>query len=146
MDLLPMFLAFIVACVVLFVCLTKKQMKIARTFFLGFGIVIGTCSLFLIYADWQFSQLIDLRDLTGEINTLTTMLLGISTLIFCAAILVIAVATIVLSVIAIKKIAEYIKSKKRTVVSAPSENQKPIAEPIFSCARKIFVLHCRWNN
>ena len=146
MDLLPMLLAFIIACVVINICLTKKQMKVARALFLGFGIVIGTCSLFLIYTNWQLSKNLDLIDLTVEIDTLTTMILGISTLVFYTAILVIAVATLILSVIAIKKIAEYIKSHKRRFLRTPTKAQKPIAEPIFSCVRKIFVLHCRWNN
>ena len=141
-----MLLAFIVACVVIDICLSKKQMKIARAFFLAFGIVVVTCSLLLILADWQFSQYACMRQYSEEINNLTTLLLGISTLVFYLVLLVIAVATLILSVIAIKKIAEYFKNKKRTESSAPEENQKPIAEPTFACLRKIFVLHCRWNN
>ena len=141
MNFLPMFLSFIVACVVINVCLTKRRMKIARAFFLGFGIVIGTCSIFFIYTDWQLS-----RTPIESLNTAITIMLGVSTLIFYAVALVITIATVILSVIAIKKIAEYFKNKKRTENSAPSKDQKPIAAPTFACLRKIFVLHCRWNN
>ena len=146
MDLLPMLLSFIVACVVVNVCLTKRQMKIARAFFVAFGIIIGTCSLFLICVDLHLSQYCYLRETSLELNALTTSLLSISTLVFDVVAVVLVVATLILSVVAIKKIAEYIKSKKRRFQRTPGENQKPIAEPVFACMRKIFVLHCRWNN
>ena len=146
MNFLPMFISFIVACVVINVCLTKRRMKIARAFFLGFGIVIGTCSLFLIYVDSQVAHLPLFCEAMQELSAIFTQLLSISTLVFGVATLVIVAATLILSVIAIKKIAEYFKNKKRTESSAPEENQKPIAEPTFACLRKIFVLHCRWNN
>ena len=146
MDMLPMLISFIIACVVINVCLAKRQMKIARAIFLAFGIVIGIISISLIYADWQFSQVWCMQEISTELNFYTKLLLGISTLVFYVVILVIAIATIILSVLAIKKIAEYIKSKKRRFQRTPGENQKPIAEPVFACARKIFVLHCRWNN
>ena len=146
MSLLPMLLAFIAACVVINICLTKKQMKIARAFFLGFGIIISTCSIFLIYADWQWSQIEQLSKAAATINSLVTVLLSVSTLVFGTVTLVIVVATIILSIHAIRKIAEYIKSKKRLEQHAPSKKEEPIEKPIFACARKIFVLHCRWNN
>ena len=146
MDLLPMFISFIVACVVIITCLSKWQMKIARAVFLAFGIVIGIVSMFLIYADWHFSQYWYLERITSELNALTTLLLSVSALVFDVIAVVIVVATLILSVVAIKKIAEYIKSKKRKFQRTPGENQKPIAEPVFASARKIFVLHCRWNN
>ena len=146
MDLLPMLLAFIATCVIIDICLTKKQMKIARALFLAFGIIIATCSVFLIYADWQFSQVRCMQQISIELNMFTKLLLGLSTLLFYIVIFVISIATLILSVLAIKKIAEYLKSKKRDVTHAPSENQKPVAKPTFACLRKIFVLHCRWNN
>ena len=146
MDLLPMLLSFIVACVVINVCLTKKQMKIARAFFLGFGIAIGTCSVFLIYADWQWSQIAHLSRAASAINNLVSVMLAVSTIVFDTVTLVIVVATIILSIHAIRKIAAYIKSKKRNVQRVFGKNQKLFAEPVFACVRKIFVLHCRWNN
>lgn len=140
MHFLPMFMLFLIACIVIIVCLTKKQMLIARAFFVGLGVLIGTCSLLLMYAD---SLLIKRPEI---LETILTALLSISAIMFCTIAVIIVVATVILSVFAIKKIAEYIKSKKRKDLSTLSEKQKPIAEPIFPLSRKIFVLHCRWNN
>ena len=131
MDLLPMLISFIVACVIINVCLTKRQMKIARAVFLAFGIAISTCSIFLIYVDWLWSEVAVLSQEATQLDNLVTALLSVSTIVFDFVAVVVAVATIILSVIAIKKIAEYIKSHKRKTQRATSENQKPIDEPIF---------------
>ncbi len=139
MDFLPMFMSFLIACIVIIVCLTQKQMKIARAFFLGFGVLIGTCSLLLMYAD---SLLIQRPE---ALETILTVLLSVSATVFDSVAVVIVIATIILSVLAIKKIAEYIKNKRKDI-PALGKKEKPIAEPVFACARKIFVLYCRWNN
>ena len=146
MELFPMFISFLVACVVINVCLTKKQMHIARAVFLAFGIVIGTCTLFLIYVDSQLAHISRFYQAMQQVNTYLSQILGISTIVFDVVTLVIAIATIILSVTAIRKIAAYIKSHKRNEQRTPDESQKPIAEPVQAFPRKIFVLHCRWNN
>ncbi len=145
MELLLMLISFIVACVVINICLTKKQMMVARAVFLAFGIAIGTCSAFLIYANWQWSQVANLGETVEAINDLVTVLLSVSTIVFDVVTLVITIATIILSIHAIRKIAEYIKSHKREEQHVQSKTETT-TKPVFASTRKIFVLHCRWNN
>lgn len=146
MLLLPMFAAFTIACAVIIVCFTKKQMKIARACFLALGIAIGTCSLLLILADWQFSRYSFMHEYSFKLNRLTTLLLFTSTLLFCVVIAIIAAATVILSVFAIRKIAEYIKSRKRRYLSAPGAKRRYTVARGYILLRKIFLVHCRWND
>lgn len=146
MNLLIMLISFIAACTVIIICLSKRQMKIARACFLAFGIAIGTCSAFIIYIDSQLSDIAIYAQTMVELRAVTGTLLGMSAVIFDIIAVIVSIATVILSISAIKKIAEYIKGKKQNNNDLNSEIQKVSEETTCVCARKIFAIHCRRNN
>lgn len=134
-----MFVAYLIACAVITVSLSKKGMNIARACFLALGIAVGVSSVLLAVAESITTEQ------SIEISIALEMLLATSTIVFDVTALVICIATVILSVKAIKKIAEYIKGRgkeKKKGTEKPGE----IISTKYTCLRKIFVLNCRWNK
>ncbi len=144
MNMIFMFLSFVLACVVILVCLTKKQMKIARAVFLAFGIAIGFSTALLIYAQYAVGDT-PIYMQSETLRMIVSYMLAVTTISFDTITLVLVVATIILSVFAVKKIVEYLKHKHPKAFRA-AKITYPLPKTADLPQRKIFVLYCRWNN
>lgn len=144
MNMAFMFLLFMLACVVIFIFLTKKQMFIARAVFLAFGIVIGISSAMLIIVQQAVGETpVYLQSET--IGIIVTYMLCLGTAFFGAAIAVVVIATILLSIFAVKKIVEYLK-RRCPKIFRTAKVKYILPKKADLPQRKIFVLYCRWNN
>ena len=144
MNMALMFLLFVLACVVIFVCLTKKQMIIARAVFLAFGIVISFSAAMLIFVQHLVGDTpVYLQSQT--IGIIVSYMLGISTVLFGTAMIVVVIATIILSVLAVKKVVEYLKRRCPKIFRTAKLTYR-LPQKADLPQRKIFVLYCRWNN
>lgn len=139
-----MYLSFLIAYAVILVCLTKKQMKIARAIFLAIGIGVGFSSALLIYAQHAVDVPWANVD-TTTIRLFVVYMLGITTIVFDIITLTIVVATIILSIFVFKKIINFLKGKCLDLHSKPAP-KSVLCLQAKAPSRRIFLLFCRWLN
>lgn len=143
MNLYLLYLAFLISCATIFICLTKRQMKVARAVFLSLGILIGFSSALLLLAKQLIKDPFD--DNSLAIQVMLTYVLGIASLIFYSATLIVVVATVIISLFVVQIISNLLKKAHIEKVGISKYYLKlPTEATLFT--RKLNLLFCRFNN